>query len=378
MSRCCRWLYPASTLIVLVTLAIGCATTVSRPQASAAPHTEARLPAALSGGLARVNWYRAMVGLPPLVYDPAHDRADFKHARYVIKNNIQAVDFDADREGFDATGRQFGASHEKPGNPWFSNDGANAAYRSWTAAGSRIPGDYSGLVDAAMSSPFNALIMLNPQASTISAGQFCETGRCAVTISYDLGLDLRSYTLLYAAGADVRGWNPALGKLPFTSGHLLKPIEFPPPDSSVPRIVSDGRGWPNPLSACPGYKAPIGQPIILELGQGTGARGVVTVNSHSITVGGKGLEHCLLDSATYHNPDQRQSEWGRNFLRNLGAVILVPREPLQAGVQYSVSISADSTAYAWSFTLARAASPRKSSGDVADSRPADKNLAAAP
>ena len=45
-----------------------------------------------------------------------------------------------------------------------------------------------------MSAPFNALILLNPQVGTISKGEFCENGKCAMTISYEFGIDLSTST----------------------------------------------------------------------------------------------------------------------------------------------------------------------------------------
>ena len=119
-------------------------------------------------------------------------------------------------------------------------------------------------------------------------------------------------------------------------------------------MIFEGRGWPDVLPACPGYQPPLGQPIILELGRGAEPSGVVKPRFHTLSQAGKELAHCEIDSTNFHSKDEdeKQTDWGRNFLFQLGAVVLIPREPLQPGRQYSVSVAVDSTEYSWSFTLA--------------------------
>jgi hypothetical protein len=339
-------------VLALIAALLGCGTH-PKPAPSENPSAMAAkpLPESLRTGLARANYYRAMVGLPPLVYDPAHDYPDFNHARYVVKNDLKSVDFKIDQGAFNIVVRNFDAAHEKRDQPWFSDQGATAALWSWTSVGSVIPQDFSPMIDAAMSSPFSALTLLNPQAATVSTGQFCENGRCAVTSSYELGLNLETYQRLYEADQDVRRWNPALGRLPFTPGKLLRPIEYPPSGSAVPKLIFTADNWPDPWIACPAYKPPVGQPIILELGKGPDPSGQVEPRIHTIEDDGKEIEHCLFTSATYKSNDKIQMRWARQMLKGLGAVILLPREPLQAGHKYSVSITVDSAEYTWSFNV---------------------------
>ncbi|MGO9450296.1 MAG: hypothetical protein ACLQDV_04480 [Candidatus Binataceae bacterium] len=309
-------------------------------------------PVPVQTGLARANYYRAMVGLPPLVYLPSGDAGDFKHARYVVKNGIRDVDFNDTAGVFTATGLRLGASHEVAGNPWFSVDGAVIAYNSWTVAASKVPDNFAPMVDDAMASPFSALVILNPQASSISYGQFCEAGRCAATISGKQGIDLSVYEQLYESGADVRQWNRAMGPLPFTTGRLRKAIEYPSLNFPVPRTTFDGSSWPSALSACPGLTPPLGQPIILQLGKGDNSDGVVAPDVHLIVEGGAEVAHCMIDSANYRNDDAKQLQWGRNILYSFGAVVLIPAHPLETGHQYSVLMKVDGTEYSWQFTLA--------------------------
>ncbi|MBF6558791.1 MAG: hypothetical protein IVW56_00775 [Candidatus Binataceae bacterium] len=63
-------------------------------------------------------------------------------------------------------------------------------------------------------------------------------------------------------------------------------------------------------------------------------------------------EHCAFDSHSYLNPDRDAQEYGRWTLRSSGAVVLIPREPLIRGAQYSVSITVQGHTYAWTFRIA--------------------------
>ena len=174
-------------------------------------------------------------------------------------------------------------------------------------------------------------------------------------MSYRLGLELATYRQLYESGVDIRQWNPSLGPLPFTPGRLLKPIQFPPAESGIERMVLDGPSWPDALSTCPDYSLPVGQPIILELGRGPEPFGRIVPSSHSITDGDSEISHCLIDASTYRNENEDQADWGANLLFKLGAVVLLPRHPLEAGHHYSVSIDIGSAQYSWTFATAPAA-----------------------
>ena len=79
--------------------------------------------------------------------------------------------------------------------------------------------------------------------------------------------------------------------------------------------------------------------------------GAATVSSHSLKLGNKELEHCVFDSNTYLNPDPVQAEWGKNILRLLGGVVLIPRSPLAKGAEYAVSITVNDKKYDWTFTI---------------------------
>jgi hypothetical protein len=70
-----------------------------------------------------------------------------------------------------------------------------------------------------------------------------------------------------------------LETMPFASGKLRSPIEFPPSDSRVSLLLYPGGDWPNPLTSCPGHATPTGVSKILPiLGRGTGPDGIIRVS----------------------------------------------------------------------------------------------------
>jgi hypothetical protein len=68
--------------------------------------------------------------------------------------------------------------------------------------------------------------------------------------------------------------------------------------------------------------------------------------------GRRQIEHCAFDSYSYRNPNGNAQEYGRWALRSSGAVVLIPRVPLTPGAEYSVSITAHGSTYAWKFKIA--------------------------
>ena len=126
-------------------------------------------------------------------------------------------------------------------------------------------------------------------------------------------------------------------------------IEFPP-DGSAIALDWIGIESPDPLASCSGYERPVGLPITLQIGRLVDTK----LSAHSLTEDGKPIEYCAFDAPSYRNPNATGQEYGRWNLRASGAVVIVPRAPLQPGSHYAVSITANDTTYAWSFTAAGA------------------------
>ena len=129
---------------------------------------------------------------------------------------------------------------------------------------------------------------------------------------------------------------------------LAKPIMFPPDGSTLPLKSWEGE-WPSPLTACPGYAPPSGLGITLQLGLTLAVR----MTDFKVTRedgAPSAVEACGFDSTTYVNPDPGAQQRARSMLTGFGAVVIVPRDPLEPG-HYTVTVTADDRRYAWAFTI---------------------------
>lgn len=265
-----------------------------------------------------LNRFRGVAHLLFVTADPALSLGDREHARYLVYTYRKEI----------RRGRNLGESihAENPSNPWYSAQG-NAA-----AAGADVefaagppdfaPGSRAWAFDSWMTVPFHRLRILSPRLRRVGYGEFCDRGVCAAVLS------ARSESNAPAA--------------------LAYPIEFPPGGTLVKFHSARGE-WPDPLSACPGYSAPSGLPITLELGALVNPR----FSGYTLTLNGTapaGIEACGFDSNSYHNSEPAADRRARETLRDSGAVVVIPRAPLLPG-NYTVSITAAGRQYSWSFTV---------------------------
>jgi hypothetical protein len=128
---------------------------------------------------------------------------------------------------------------------------------------------------------------------------------------------------------------------------FARPIEFPPSNATV-SLQFVNYEWPDPLAACPDYAPPVGLPITLELGPEVETK----LGAHSLLRGATPVEHCVYDASTYSNADGFAERAGRDGLKALGVVMMIPRHPLMPGETYSVSIEAQGSTHSWSFKVA--------------------------
>ena len=128
------------------------------------------------------------------------------------------------------------------------------------------------------------------------------------------------------------------------------PVRYPEEGETLPNLSFGGNEFPDPLTSCPGYKAPTGAPIVLMIGAGDRKPAV----SFSALVDGEGSQypHCLLDETRYVNPNSGTQSTGRVVLDSRDAIVLLPRSPLKAGLQYRVTIVEGGTTHSWSFRTA--------------------------
>jgi uncharacterized protein YkwD len=279
------------------------------------------LPASYRAWLSYLNRYRTMARLPGVTEDVAFSAGCADHARYMVKNDAMA-------------------HTQEPDNPWYTPAGKLAAEAS-DLMGSHNPQESDQYaVDGWMQAPFHALGILDPRLRSVGYGAFREE---------DGGLQM-------AAALDV------LRGLRGVPAGVRYPVMWPAPETTTPLT----RHWsesPSPLSACPGYETPSGAPVILQLGTG---EGTPVVTAHSFRQDGRLLESCVFDESTYSHPNANAQAVGRAVLGMRDAIVLMPRDPLEPGGRYQVSITADGRTYTWSFEVAAAAAVRDLTAGIAE------------
>lgn len=300
------------------------------------------------GLLARWNWYRESAGVPPITADPDLSEGAALHSKYLIENHVPGADafiVDAKMENVQVYP---GVRSEASGNPGYSRISERAANAGYIIRARAIPADGASIIDMMMPLGFNELPLLNPQLTAIGYGSYCENGDCVMTISLKQGASESILASLYEVPVFTKATDSSVG--PFLRARLRRPILFPPDKGTAVVASFDGKAQPNPQTSC-GYSGETGPPILLSLGAPMG--GIeVKLSSYSFSENGAQLESCAFDETSYKNPDGYLQTLGRHYLYWGGAVILVPRAPLKPGHSYTVSITADSKPYTWSFTVA--------------------------
>lgn len=275
--------------------------------------------------LRRLNEFRAMAKLPPLRSDPAMSEGDRKHAVYVVNNYAATL----------ANGGSLGADvhSEDSAKQWYTPDGAEAARTSDIAMragtpGRPVPDPQDWAIEGWMVVPFHRLFILSPLLHRVGFGDDCENGICVAMLNV------------------IKGADP----LPRIGTPLEHPILFPPDASTIPASMRQlETEWPNPVSGCDGYAFPTGIPATVQLGPMVDAQ----LNSFSIArADGAQLEACGFDANSYRNPSADDRARVVGDLRGEGAIVIVPKEPMEAGGRYNVVATVNGRDYEWSFTIA--------------------------
>src|SRR5579862_215017 len=299
----------------------------------------------------RVNYYRAMAKLPPIVDDSAITAGALNHARYLVKNGIAGRDIMLDNRKLHFQMPEDVFRWEEKGNPYYTDNGASAGRNAAVVTAQEINLSGADFVNLVMTMPFSGMIPMVPQFSVAGLGAYCDAGLCAIVIAYRFALEKSVRIALYDGPASDRMWNPNLGLIPMETGRLRSPVESPPDGATVNLQSFAGEDYPDPLSACPGYKAPTGTPISIQLGEGYGADGTLDISSVSVTRDGANIDTCLITAASYAGRDETETRIGKTSLVNAGAAVILPHDPLAPG-HYNVALKEDGKAYAWSFTVA--------------------------
>ncbi len=334
------------TIFVAIAVhAVAVAQPPSNPTSTGAP------PDFAASANARVNYYRAMAKLPPVVDDSAMSAAAYNHARYLVKNGIVGGDIVLEKQQLHIQIPQDAVKLEVKRRPFYTDEGASAGMNAVILTARKIDLSGAEFVDRVMTMPFSGLIPMVPQFALVGLGAYCDPGQCAIVIPARYGLEKSVRIGLYDGPASDRLWNSSLGPVPAEKGRLKSPVEFPPDGATVDLQSYPGRDYPDPLPSCPGFKAPTGAPISIQLGEGYGPEGSLEVSSHFVSRDGVEIEACLITAASYAGRNADETEIGKLGLERIGAAIIIPREPLAPG-RYKAALKEAEKLYEWSFTVA--------------------------
>ncbi len=285
------------------------------PVAPAAPVSADRPTLTKSGWRAVLNFYRATAGLAPVKKNGDWNRGAFLHSRYMAENDL--------------------VTHfEKPSMPYYTSEG-DAAGRNGNVILSRssagVPGN-RGLIEKWMAAPFHAAGMIDPALRRTGFGKYKTTKK---------GITYQGATLDVLRGrSGSRGSNV---------------VVWPGEGMQVPLRTYSGNEWPDPLTACKGYRkeAEVGLPILALFPND------VRVKDSSLRgPGGGEVELCTFDRYSYTSPDREEQRHARDVLASRNTVVLVPRAPLRDLSSYSASITTTGgRTVRWSFSIGEVEPP---------------------
>ena len=254
--------------------------------------------AASSTWLDRLNAWRANVGVPALTENTTWDAGDYDHSVYMVKNDLVT-------------------HYEDPTKPYYTAAGDQAAKSGNIEVSSTTSATDPGAIDWWMAAPFHALGMMDPRLASTGFGAY----RDSTTSPWQAGFTLDT----------LRG-------NPFTGGAY--PVYFPGNGSTEPLTNYSGNESPDPLALCSGYTMPVGLPLFIQVG------GFVNTTVSAATLvrasDAASLQVCAFDS--------HAASVG-SMLYDRGAVVIIPRQPLQTGQRYVVAVTVNGVPYTWSFTV---------------------------
>jgi len=266
------------------------------PSSAPRPVHIATAPAAGGIWLNRLNSWRTSTGLSTLTENTTWSAGDYNHALYMVKNDLVT-------------------HYETPGVPYYTPEGDAAARNGNIQVSSTTSATDDHAIDWWMGAPFHAMGMMDPRLTQTGFGSYRE-----VKSGWQAGFAL-----------DVLRGNS------FTGGSY--PVYFPGNGATEPLTSYSGSEFPDPLQACPGYSVPTGLPVFIQVG---GNVATTAGPVHSFTGNGTALAHCVIDSS---NPAVGSS------LTYRGGVIVIPRQPLQAGMTYVVALTVNGVPYTWTFSV---------------------------
>lgn len=275
---------------------------IAKPEPTPTP-----TPMPTTGWLWYVNQFRTSAGVSLLTENSTWSYGAELHSRYMVYN-------DAITHSEDTL------------NPWYTSEGRSAGENGNIYVSSWMPTPDEAALDWWMTAPFHAVAIVDPKLQVTGFGSFRE----------NVGT--------YKMGATI---DVSRGKSGLPAGTTF-PITFPGNGSDSWLTTFGGFEWPDPLSSCPGYSAPTGPAILIQLGDG-GLTPNVTATTFSS--GGSPLGHCVIHESNYTNPDTSEQNSGRTILGTRDAVVILPRFPLNVGQTYNASVTENGNTHSWSFTV---------------------------
>ncbi len=249
-----------------------------------------------SAAVARLNVWRALAGLPAVQGDAELHSGCRAHARYMAQGGVLA-------------------HVEDPNLPGYTLEGDACGQAGNVALGFGMYPTDEALVDTLMVSPFHALNALDPRLTVVGFG----SSRHADPLGgFSTGAALDVFH-----GLDY--------------GQSVTPFTFPQNGMILPVYAYNGKAQPDPLTACPGYTAPTGQALLVAFGEGS-----VQVARSALTSGrGENVAHCVITAGSYVNPNAEIQQQARSALYARGAVLIIPRQPLEANQVYVLDVELD-------------------------------------
>src|SRR2546428_4283417 len=249
-----------------------------------------------TGWLDGRNTWRMTTGLSALSENTTWSAGDYNHAVYMVKNDLVT-------------------HYETAGVPYYTSAGDTAAKDSNIYVSSTTSTPDEQAIDWWMGAPFHSMGLMDPRLTSTGFGSYRE-----VKSGWQLG----------AAVDTLRGNS-------FSGGTY--PVYFPGNGTTEPLTSYSGNEYPDPLQACPGYSMPTGLPVFIQVG---GNVATTAGPVHTFAGNGVSLAHCVIDSS---NPAVGSS------LTYRGGVIVIPRQPLQAGMTYVVALTVNGVPYTWTFSV---------------------------
>ncbi|MEZ0348833.1 MAG: CAP domain-containing protein [Thermus sp.] len=302
-----------------------------------------RIPSEGQGAVAALREWRTRAGLPGVEENPEWSYRAWLHSRYMAMNYPNRLPHDEDltqpfasEEGRSAgrVGNEWGNIEKQNGQPYWPPDQSPVNW--WIAA------------------PFHRFNLIYPWPLRVGSGIYRDVGPVP---GYGDGWG--------------RSWSNFPNLSPRTSDRPVREVLFPAPGMRVPLAAYQGRESPNPTYPCSHPEAPSQRPFLTQEGltwddgQGvvrtpigfpitlmTFAQADTEILEARVVRLSDGAENpvCAYGSLQYWEDRSSWRDAGLRILRNLGAVIVLPHQPLTPGAEYEVHLKAEIGSQVWERT----------------------------